>query len=700
MAGLAPRPDRGDHAVMHLSNDQRRILAHPFPSRMRDRTPATSAEQSDCVVVRACAGSGKTVLMVELARTYADETLIYTSLNPAVAGRTASQLPDNVRCLSLHQLARKALAEEYGDKLTRQQDITRRLTPQSLSWLGSLSSQSRSQMAQGLNTFFAASDAVPMPEHLPESVAERLSPAELRQQVDSMRLVWECLLDPADHQQGLSFNALLKLWSQHGQSLEADLVMLDEAQDATPALLAMLRRQRCDLLLIGDPHQSLTRQDEGLSSLDSPILADATVYSLPGAWRFGPSLAALGTRLAACSPTAREQGMSGLGPATRLATPGVRETLLRNGTRHSIISAGPIAILGEALALHQRGMVVAWLDGIEGYPLAGLLDHWRLWRCHQWAEQGDMASQRELWRLLPPSLTRLGQTPAQVLGALTRLDDHQARGLHELASWYAQAPLDRWIGELRKQDGDLQAAIVSGQSVSMPTVMLGTVFRAKGLEFDCVVLANDLALPGSRQQLPNQVLATNLSYTAATRARQLLVLNDTLSLWWQAQPESEHFPLLDALPEVAAATDTLDSPQRAHTPHPWWGKARLAELALTPRKRLLLRRAQHAHDISAQAHQQSLPGVTAERTSAADSGNQALQRQARSDTTARKLYEMASQLPPGRPSGGLRGLLTPDDGTDADSDNDKSSRLPSGTPPSTSPSGSMLSIDPTEPLDE
>ena len=94
---------------MHLSNDQRRILAHPFPSRLRDRTPANSAEHSDCVVVRACAGSGKTVLMVELARTYADETLIYTSLNPAVAGRTASQLPANVQSLSLHQLARQAL---------------------------------------------------------------------------------------------------------------------------------------------------------------------------------------------------------------------------------------------------------------------------------------------------------------------------------------------------------------------------------------------------------------------------------------------------------------------------------------------------------------------------------------------------------------------------------------------------------------
>ncbi|MGO2415362.1 ATP-dependent helicase [Cobetia sp. QF-1] len=680
---------------MHLSNDQRRILAHPFPSRMRDRTPATSAEQSDCVVVRACAGSGKTVLMVELARTYADETLIYTSLNPAVAGRTASQLPDNVRCQSLHQLARQALSEEYGDKLKRQQDITRRLSPQSLGWLGSFSSQSRSLMAQGLNTFFAASEAVPMPEHLPEHVAEQLSPAELRQIVESMRLVWDCLLDPADHQQGLSFNALLKLWSQHGQPLDADLVMLDEAQDATPALLAMLRRQRCDLLLIGDPHQSLARQAEGLSSLDSPLLADATVYSLPGAWRFGPSLAALGTRLAACSPTAREQGMSGLGPATRLALPAVRDSLLRNGTRHSVISAGPVAALGEALSLHQRGIAVAWLDGIEGYPLAGLLDHWRLWRCHQCVEQGDMASQRELWRLLPPSLTRLGQTPTQVLGALARLDDHQARGLHELASWYAQAPLDSWIGELRKQDGDLQAAIVSGQPVSMPLVMLGTVFRAKGLEFDCVVLAHDLALPGSRQQLPNQVLVTNLSYTAATRARQLLVLNETLSLWWQAQPESEHFPLLGELPAVVATADTPDSPQRAHAPHPWWGKARLAELALTPRKRLLLRRAQHAHDTSAQAHQQLPQGVSAERASA-DSGNQTLQRQARSDSTARKLYEMASQLPPGRPPGGLRGLLTPDDET---TEGD-AARQPSNASPHYSPSGSMPSIDPTEPFDE
>ena len=694
---------------MHLSNDQRRILAHPFPSRLRDRTPANSAEHSDCVVVRACAGSGKTVLMVELARTYADETLIYTSLNPAVAGRTASQLPANVQSLSLHQLARQALMEEYGDKLKRQPDITRRLAPQSLSWLGSLSSQSRSLIAQGLNTFFAESDAVPMPEHLPEGVAHRLSANELRQLVESMRLVWECLLDPADHQQSLSFNALLKLWSQHGQSLEADLVMLDEAQDATPALLAMLRRQRCDLLLIGDPHQSLSRQVEGMSSLDSPLLADATVYSLPGAWRFGPALAALGTRLAACSPTAREQAMSGLGPATRLALPAVREALLHSGKRHAVISAGPVAALGEALSLHQRGIAVAWLDGIEGYPLAGLLDHWRLWRAHQMAEQGDSASQREWWRLLPPSLTRLGQTPAQVLGALTRLDDHQARSLHELASWYAQAPLDQWIGELRKHDGDLQAAIVSahsrGQSVELPTVMLGTVFRAKGLEFDCVVLADDLALPSARQQLPNQVLVTNLSYTAATRARQLLVLNERLSHWWQAQGESERFPLLEALPQAWLSEST----HGVQAPHPWWGKARLSELALTPRKRLLLRRHESSLEKSSlegtsaavspaagtrdQAPASSDPASHAQHLAhdqhlgharGSDDALQALKRQARTDTTARKLYEMASKLPPGRPSGGLRSLLTPSDAAASTS----------------SPSESPTPGGPTEPLDE
>lgn len=660
---------------MHLSNDQRRILAHPFPSRLRDRTPATSAENSDCVVVRACAGSGKTVLMVELARTYADEILIYTSLNPAVAGRTASQLPANVQSLSLHQLARQALQEEYGDKLKRQPDITRRLSPQSLNWLGSLSSQSRSLIAQGLNTFFTLSDAVPMPEHLPEGCADRLSANELRQLVESMRLVWECLLDPADHQQALSFNALLKLWSQHGQSLDADLVMLDEAQDATPALLAMLRRQRCDLLLIGDPHQSLARQPEGLSSLDSPLLGDATVYSLPGAWRFGPSLAALGTRLAACSPTSREQAMSGLGPATRLAAPGVREALLTAGARHAVISAGPIAALGEALALHQRGIAVAWLDGIEGYPLAGLLDHWRLWRCHQLAEQGDRHEQQQWWRQLPPALTRLGQTPAQVLGALARLDDHQARSLHELASWYAQAPLDQWIGELRRQDGDLQAAILADQTVTLPCVMLGTVFRAKGLEFDCVVLADDLMLPGERQQLANQVLVTNLTYTAATRARQLLVLNERLNHWWQAQAESERFPLIQELPaemlamwRPAVGGQAAGAAHGSRAPHPWWGRARLAELALTPRKRLMLKRTHQAVDEpvrpnrAAAEHRQTGAELASDVQTRPrhDDGLQALERQAHRDSTARKLYDMASQLPPGRPPGGLRSLLTPE----------------------------------------
>ena len=190
------------------------------------------------------------------------------------------------------------------------------------------------------------------------------------------------------------------------------------------------------------------------------------------------------------------------------------------------------------------------------------------------------------------------------------------------------------------------------------------------------------------------MLVTNLSYTAATRARQLLALNERLSHWWQAQGESERFPLLEALPQAWLSEST----HGVQAPHPWWGKARLSELALTPRKRLLLRR----HETSLEGTSAAVSPAAGARDQAQASGApashaqhlghargsddalQALKRQARTDTTARKLYEMASKLPPGRPSGGLRSLLTPSDAAASTS----------------SPSESPTPGGPTEPLDE
>lgn len=68
-----------------------------------------------------------------------------------------------------------------------------------------------------------------------------------------------------------------------------DCILIDEAQDLTPAIIATIMSQKCPKILVGDPHQQIYGF-RGAKNAMALALADHTFY-LTKSFRFGPEIA-------------------------------------------------------------------------------------------------------------------------------------------------------------------------------------------------------------------------------------------------------------------------------------------------------------------------------------------------------------------------------------------------------------------------
>ena len=124
------------------------------------------------------------------------------------------------------------------------------------------------------------------PEHLPPLPrgADRAGPV-----LAWARQLWALLRDPAGAVP-LEHDAYLKMWQLEGARLPdwAEVLYVDEAQDADPVTLAILQAQRRPTVWVGDPWQSIYRFRGSVNAMRT---IDAPQRPLTRSWRFGEELA-------------------------------------------------------------------------------------------------------------------------------------------------------------------------------------------------------------------------------------------------------------------------------------------------------------------------------------------------------------------------------------------------------------------------
>ncbi len=263
--------------------------------------------------------------------------------------------------------------------------------------------------------------------------------------------LWQVMVDPTSRLPMLH-DGYLKLYQLSSPKLEFDTILLDEAQDANPLALEILRQQNCARVFVGDPHQQIYQFRHATNAMRDPSLVDELV--LTRSFRFGEEIAAAANRLLALK---REPHR-----VVGVRSAPVSET-------QAFIARGNAALYRRAVELARCDQRLHWCGGLAGYRLEQLLDLWRL-----------RSGQRD--QIRDPFLAGF-----RSFGHLaTYCEDQDQRDLRGWINLIERHPnwqqIPAEVSLLQRQASErLEAGVTA----------LSTAHKSKGLEFGRVELAED-----------------------------------------------------------------------------------------------------------------------------------------------------------------------------------------------------------------
>jgi hypothetical protein len=216
--------------------------------------------------VTARAGTGKTTTNKAIALDQPDKKFLYLAFNRRVADEAKATFPKNATVMTAHSLAYRAVGKHFKDRICRSQykikaELGDRFA-QAYSALGAppeLEQVSLFAALESINTFCASADVeIDDKDHVPDGPYNREHVGALA------RGMWQAMSDPSDWAP-ISDDVYLKIWqlavargqSHAGKQLAANCILYDEAQDASGAMIDVVRRSGVPLVLTGDQRQCL-----------------------------------------------------------------------------------------------------------------------------------------------------------------------------------------------------------------------------------------------------------------------------------------------------------------------------------------------------------------------------------------------------------------------------------------------------------
>jgi len=261
--------------------------------------------RGDSLKINAYAGTGKTTTLQMLAAATRNKGQ-YLAFNRGVVKEAAAKFPSNVDCSTSHALAYRALRSRFSNaKLidggnAYQLAEVLELEPQSLSRKQTLSPRAQASLLIATIKTFAQSDSEGLlANHVPKASLSRLGSEAAIHAIEAFTLqnarkLWARMIDPNDALP-LGHDGYLKLWALSQPKIEADFILLDEAQDTNPVVLDILKSQQAQMIYVGDKYQQIYEWRGAVNAMEA-MTADRTVY-LTESFRFGEAIASLATQI-------------------------------------------------------------------------------------------------------------------------------------------------------------------------------------------------------------------------------------------------------------------------------------------------------------------------------------------------------------------------------------------------------------------
>ncbi|ANP52017.1 superfamily I DNA/RNA helicase [Streptomyces griseochromogenes] len=468
-----------------------------------EQTAAADAfHAGEHLALQAGAGTGKTTTLALLARTTPRRGR-YLAYNRAIAQDATARFPRTVQCKTTHALAYAVVGHRY----TRRLNAPRRPAWQTGQALGltkairigerDLSQRALSNaLLRTVTRFCHTADETITPHHVPK--LRGLEDKDLHRELAThiipvARKAWTDLQNPDDGCVRFEHDHYLKIWALTQPKLDADYLLLDEAQDTDPVVEQIFLNQRhhAQLVMVGDSAQAIY-QWRGAKDVIAGF--NGTHLTLSQSFRFGPHLAEEANRWLHLADA----------PLRLTGTPAVPTEIGPVTNPDAVLCRTNVGAMAHVMTLMAAGCQVALTGGGDG--LRALAQASR-----------DLKEGR---RTHHPELV--------LFPCWGDLQDYAA---HDPAGRDLQ-PLVNLVDT--HGTGAILAAVAQLVPEPHAQVTISTAHKAKGREWPRVLIADDFARPQD-QQLGNQSGCTTspgpiddaearLAYVAVTRTRQRLDL--------------------------------------------------------------------------------------------------------------------------------------------------------------------------------
>ena len=448
--------------------------------------------------VNASAGSGKTSTLKMLADANVVPS-IYLSFNRAIADEASSKFPRHVSCRSQHQVAYSVFGKMLAHKLTRSKGNVYINVAGTVSEIvkyykiDDFQTSEDTILARSVGTL--VKEAVQRFQYSKDDKLElhhisKKSLKEITKGIDESKVkdlqylvlryankLWKDKVDPlspvlAEH------DTYLKLWQLSNPVLPYEIVYLDESQDTNPVIYDVVSKQtHCKIVYVGDKHQSIYAFRQAINAMDK---IEAPEKYLTKSFRFGQTIADVATFII--------NGQMDIRGAEWINS----QLLDHTPKQYAMLFRTNAGLIDQAVRLIAEGKRIRC--DIDTYKFEQQLKSAEalLFEDHKNVKDETVALYSK-WADLLDALDEHVE--------LKRVVDVVTSGRTKM---YLQA-----LSKLKKQQGSYD-------------ILLVTAHKAKGMEWDNVVIADDFDLKkvldvSSDGKVSEQEV--NLFYVACTRAK-------------------------------------------------------------------------------------------------------------------------------------------------------------------------------------
>ena len=458
--------------------------------------------KGNTLVVKSGAGTGKTSTLVEYAKENPNDTMLFLAFNRAISDDATSKFPrGNVQCRTTHSIA----YAKYGGAIKHKLQANIRLTQ--IKNLCHCSWGETHIIKDAFQVFLSSKDDVISAKHIHSSLNTQL----MERIVKCTDLLWHMSKDP-ENNFPCTHDVYLKLFHLSKPILDFDTILFDECQDANDLQADLVLSQPCKKIFVGDDHQQIYRWRNANNAMTKLIDAGAEVMYLTKSFRFADNIARLANSILYYKHAHTKcdlMVLEGNGKEEDVNfVPKQGQTAILHRTVYGTIET--------AIKTHED---VYWIGGINSYHIEDLLDvyylqsnqNYKIRNKHKLKDYADYSEYIDM--------------------ALVTKDAEMNRAIRILDQY---TNIEDLIGKLNYK---------TAREPENAGVIITTCHRAKGLEFDKVIIADDFSdipteIPCDHEHKPLMTQQEfeariadelNLMYVAITRAKKIVTLTPTFN---------------------------------------------------------------------------------------------------------------------------------------------------------------------------